>query len=105
PDQDVTTVQGIYPKFDDSEQIYSNFSKKVPLDNLESYLIGAATSIETELEFKSVPMTVEKSTSAGKILVNKLKNRYGNNLPFDENRVILPKIPNQDNSDYINASY
>ncbi|CAL4093154.1 unnamed protein product, partial [Meganyctiphanes norvegica] len=98
-------TQGMYPEIDAPEDIYSNFSNKVPLDNIESYLIGAAKSPDTEAEFKSVPMTVAKSTTAGEAPENKKKNRYRNNIPFDENRVILPTIPDQSSSDYINASY
>lgn len=37
--------------------------------------------------------------------VNKAKNRYDNVKPFDDNRVKIGKLLNEEGSDYINASY
>lgn len=44
-------------------------------------------------------------SSVAKLKCNKSKNRYGNIVPYDNNRVVLKKLCNEPGSDYINASY
>ena len=52
-----------------------------------------------KIHLKHYPMT------AGDSLANDDKHRFKNIKAFDYNRVILRKINNQEDSDYINASY
>ncbi|XP_069936126.1 receptor-type tyrosine-protein phosphatase epsilon [Cherax quadricarinatus] len=94
PDQDVTT-----------EVIYSNVSHKIPRAQAETYLARIIHSPGIEEEFKSVPAILDKSCSHGKLQDNLKKNRYRNNLPYDDTRVKLPLINDLPHSDYINANY
>ncbi|XP_037781153.1 tyrosine-protein phosphatase Lar-like [Penaeus monodon] len=84
--------------------IYENCSRKITQENLEAYLARAINSQDIDFEFKSVPVSMQKSCSYGERMENKRKNRYRNNLPYDETRIRLPMLPDQPFSDYINAS-
>jgi hypothetical protein len=45
------------------------------------------------------------TSAVAKLPRNKLKNRYGNIVPYDSNRVVLKELAEEFGSDYINASY
>lgn len=54
---------------------------------------------------KTLPRGETKPCTYGKLPQNKTKNRYGNLIAYDENRVILNVLPDSPYSDYINANY
>ncbi|XP_074593902.1 protein tyrosine phosphatase 69D isoform X2 [Brevipalpus obovatus] len=58
-------------------------------------------------EFDRLNEVIEdaKSSCVGSLDMNMAKNRYNFIIPYDINRVILPPLPNKDNSTYINASF
>ncbi|KAJ3608007.1 hypothetical protein NHX12_025058 [Muraenolepis orangiensis] len=57
-------------------------------------------------EYESfIPVGVEQTRKAAIIPDNKAKNRFTNVLPYDWSRVKLSPLIQEDNSDYINASY
>ncbi|XP_022092211.1 receptor-type tyrosine-protein phosphatase kappa-like [Acanthaster planci] len=56
-------------------------------------------------DYEDLPAPVKHACSVGKKRANKEKNRYANILPYDDTRVVLEKLPNKPNSDYVNASY
>ncbi|CAH0560458.1 unnamed protein product [Brassicogethes aeneus] len=61
-----------------------------------------ATECGLKLQFSKLTKSAQAftySTQVAQVPENKIKNRYVNILPFDENRVILP------GGEYINASY
>ncbi|KAK4315072.1 hypothetical protein Pmani_013686 [Petrolisthes manimaculis] len=92
------------------ENIYENLqlNSRVPKNQLEAYLNKIISSLDTMQEFLSVAPNVGKSQSDGELPENKKKNRYRNNLPYNETRVKLSLISTQDtdkNSDYINANH
>ncbi|XP_069185096.1 receptor-type tyrosine-protein phosphatase S isoform X1 [Procambarus clarkii] len=87
------------------EDIYCNFSRRVAFDDVEAYLNKAIGAHDTSEDFMSVPSNVGKSMSVGEHLENKKKNRYRNNLPYDETRVELSVINNDPFSNYINANH
>ncbi|KAK3875697.1 hypothetical protein Pcinc_019444 [Petrolisthes cinctipes] len=62
-------------------------------------------SPDTDQEFKKIPYSMSKSCSDGDEAVNRKKNRYKNNLPYNDTRVKLPLANNKFGSDYINACY
>lgn len=84
--------------------IYENLGRKISQEHLEAYLARAINSQDIDFEFKSVPVSMPKSCSYGERMENKRKNRYRNNLPYDDTRIELPMLPDQPFSDYINAS-
>ncbi|XP_042869783.1 receptor-type tyrosine-protein phosphatase epsilon-like [Penaeus japonicus] len=84
---------------------YENLAPKIPKANLNSYLTRIVHSQDLLDEFRSVPSIMKKSCSAAEIPMNRPKNRYKNNLPYNDTRVTLPTLPNVPHSDYINASY
>ena len=51
------------------------------------------------------PVGRDQSTSVAQREVNKHKNRYGNILPYDNSRVILPLMNGDPDTDYINGNY
>ncbi|XP_066967327.1 receptor-type tyrosine-protein phosphatase F-like isoform X2 [Macrobrachium rosenbergii] len=87
------------------EDTYTNLSRRIPFVNIEAYLLKAIHSNETDLEFNSVPKVLEKSCSHSEHPENRLKNRYKNNLPYNDTRIRLPRLPQMPFSDYINANY
>ncbi|XP_068224099.1 receptor-type tyrosine-protein phosphatase F-like [Palaemon carinicauda] len=89
----------------EDEEIYSNMNRRIRFENIEPYLLKAIHSKETDMEFDSVPKILEKSCSHSEHPENRLKNRYKNNLPYNDTRVRLPRLPKMPFSDYINANY
>ncbi|XP_068250948.1 receptor-type tyrosine-protein phosphatase S-like isoform X3 [Palaemon carinicauda] len=89
----------------EDEEIYSNIDRRIRFENIEPYLLKAIHSKETDMEFNSVPKVLEKSCSHSEHPENRLKNRYKNNLPYNDTRVRLPRLPQMPFSDYINANY
>ncbi|XP_071520633.1 receptor-type tyrosine-protein phosphatase mu-like isoform X1 [Panulirus ornatus] len=79
-------------------------ARRVYRAEAEAYLARAIHSPETEAEFLSVPASMSKSCSDAERQENRMKNRYGYNLPYNETRVKLACLPGF-SSDYINASY
>ncbi|XP_068225643.1 receptor-type tyrosine-protein phosphatase epsilon-like [Palaemon carinicauda] len=89
----------------EDEEIHSNTDGRIRFENIEPYLLKAIHSKETDMEFDSVPKVLEKSCSHSEHPENRLKNRYTNNLPYNDTRVRLPRLPQMPFSDYINANY
>ncbi|XP_047480810.1 receptor-type tyrosine-protein phosphatase T-like [Penaeus chinensis] len=84
--------------------VYENCSRRITLEHIEAYLARAINSQDIDFEFKGVPISMQKSCSYGERMENRRKNRYRNNLPYDDTRIALPLLPDQPDSDYINAS-
>ncbi|XP_063589592.1 receptor-type tyrosine-protein phosphatase mu-like [Penaeus indicus] len=84
--------------------VYENCSRRITQEHIEAYLARAINSQDIDFEFKSVPISMQKSCSHGEQMENRRKNRYRNNLPYDDTRIRLPSLPDQPCSDYINAS-
>ncbi|XP_069171279.1 receptor-type tyrosine-protein phosphatase mu [Procambarus clarkii] len=87
------------------EAVYVNLSRKILRTEVKTYLSNVIQSPDLELEFRSVPAMMGKSCSEGALEANRCKNRYKNNIPYDDTRVKLPFLSNDPYSDYINASY
>ncbi|XP_069171306.1 receptor-type tyrosine-protein phosphatase mu isoform X3 [Procambarus clarkii] len=88
-----------------TESEYANVSRRIPSAQVEAYLSRAIHSQDTDVEFKSVRVYMDKTCHDGQREEHRRKNRYKNNLPYDDTRVRLPPLPDQPHSDYINASY
>ncbi|XP_048255306.1 tyrosine-protein phosphatase 10D-like [Haliotis rufescens] len=67
-------------------------------------LSGDTSKEVMEGEFKKLPSSNIKPVNCASLDENEGKNRYKDILPFDATRVPL-EIENEDDSDYINASY
>lgn len=102
PEQEELVLEQSSPEGDPT---YENLARKVSKADLNTYLTRAVNSQDLVDEFKSVPSIMKKSCSEAEIPMNRQKNRYKNNLPYNDTRVALPPLPNAPHSDYINASY
>ncbi|KAK4321575.1 hypothetical protein Pmani_007645 [Petrolisthes manimaculis] len=102
PEQVIGAVGG---KENEEECIYLNLSTRITQADLEAYLSRAMFSPDTDQEFTNVPYIMPKSCSDGEMAVNKKKNRYKNNLSYNDTRVKLPLVNNEPDTDYINACY
>lgn len=89
----------------EGDPTYENLARKIPKADLNTYLTRAVNSQDLDIEFRSVPSIMKKSCSEAEIPMNRQKNRYKNNLPYNDTRVTLPVLSNVPHSDYINASY
>ncbi|XP_012937090.1 receptor-type tyrosine-protein phosphatase T [Aplysia californica] len=56
-------------------------------------------------EFQELPMGLIAFCDIARKQENRVKNRYGNIFAYDHSRVILDPLPNEPNSDYVNANY
>ncbi|KAK4325025.1 hypothetical protein Pmani_004370 [Petrolisthes manimaculis] len=98
----------VYANFslEEEEDIYVNLTQQpVSLEEVQAYLNSSIDSQETSYEFMSVPTTLDKSMDVGILPANKSKNRYKNNLPYDDTRVKLSVVADDPHSDYINANH
>ncbi|KZC07125.1 Receptor-type tyrosine-protein phosphatase T [Dufourea novaeangliae] len=77
----------------------------VHVKDFEDYVKHANDSGLLEKQYNILPRGQTKPWDYGKLPQNKPKNRYGNLIAYDENRVILEKLPQEPHSDYINANY
>ncbi|KAK4316530.1 hypothetical protein Pmani_012305 [Petrolisthes manimaculis] len=98
-------VLGVEEEENEDDGTYYYVCRRIFEDGLESYLSRAMFVLETDQEFKKIPYIMSKSCSDGEEAVNSKKNRYKNNLPYNDTRVKLPLVNNKLGSDYINACY
>nr|XP_027222755.1 receptor-type tyrosine-protein phosphatase S-like [Penaeus vannamei] len=63
---------------------------------------GGARSEDLLVEFKKIPVAFKRSTSYFSAPSNRAKNRYRNNILYDDTRVVLQ---GKEGGDYINASF
>ncbi|XP_066955308.1 receptor-type tyrosine-protein phosphatase epsilon-like isoform X2 [Macrobrachium rosenbergii] len=94
----------LYVDTEEDECIYANTSRRILRSEIESYLNMTINSKKALHEFKTIPEYLKDATIGAKPS-NKKKNRYRNNLPYDETRVKLSIINNDPSSDYINANH
>ncbi|XP_050687645.1 receptor-type tyrosine-protein phosphatase T-like isoform X2 [Eriocheir sinensis] len=97
----------------EDEPIYENLNpqaslattSQVPYEEVEGYLNKMIGSKEIGDDFRTVPGTLNKSMVVALFPEHRGKNRYKNNLPFDDTRVVLSKLDDDPSSDYINANH
>ncbi|XP_063613434.1 receptor-type tyrosine-protein phosphatase epsilon-like isoform X1 [Penaeus indicus] len=87
------------------ENVGSATANRIARVELEAYLNKVIGTQDAADDFKKIPATMDKSMAYGEQLQVKKKNRFRNNLPFDETRVKLSVINNDPFSDYINANH
>ncbi|XP_043262792.1 receptor-type tyrosine-protein phosphatase F-like [Colletes gigas] len=98
PDSDDTTlVNYVNPK--------EEATSLVKVKDFEDYVRQAIDSGLLDRQYNILPRGQTKPWTYGKLPQNKSKNRYGNLIAYDENRVILNILPDDPYSDYINANY
>ncbi|XP_064108904.1 receptor-type tyrosine-protein phosphatase delta-like [Macrobrachium nipponense] len=96
--------EALYVNIEEGECIYANTSRRILRSEVESYLNMTINSKKALHEFKTIPDYLRDAT-VGTKPSNKKKNRYRNNLPYDETRVRLSIINNDPSTDYINANH
>lgn len=79
--------------------------KGVQVADLATYVTKKKTKDNFVTEYEMLPQGQLYSWDIASKPENKTKNRYGNIIPYDESRVVLPVINDNPHSDYINASY
>ncbi|KAG7153392.1 Receptor-type tyrosine-protein phosphatase gamma-like, partial [Homarus americanus] len=85
------------------EAFPSNLIKK---EQLEDYLNHAIRSGAIDEEFQNIPPRFNKTVDIATLPSNRRKNRYTNNLPYDDTRVVLSTNSLEyPKSDYINANF
>ncbi|XP_071799860.1 receptor-type tyrosine-protein phosphatase T-like isoform X2 [Asterias amurensis] len=82
----------------------------IPLSELKDYVSKKKKETYKEgngflFDYESLPDFDRHSCERAKDDKNKEKNRYVNVIPYDFSRVVLEKLPDQPDSDYVNASY
>ncbi|XP_033180286.1 receptor-type tyrosine-protein phosphatase kappa-like isoform X1 [Bombus impatiens] len=77
----------------------------IKVEDLEDYVKRAIDSGLLDRQFDMLPRGQTSPSEYGMLPQNKSKNRYGNLIAYDANRVILEKLPDDPYSDYINATY
>ncbi|XP_033331978.2 uncharacterized protein LOC117223682 isoform X1 [Megalopta genalis] len=104
----VTSVYGdsvVLVNSEDTNQKENNSSSLVKVKDFEDYVKQAIESGLLDNQYNPLPRGQTKPWDYGKLPQNKPKNRYGNLIAYDENRVVLEKLPDDPYSDYINANY
>ncbi|XP_059166864.1 multiple epidermal growth factor-like domains protein 10 isoform X2 [Physella acuta] len=76
----------------------------IPIKDLNSFILSHDSSFYLE-QFTKIPDPMGATMEAAHHEDNKLKNRYKNVSPYDHSRVYLETDTNQNDGDYINASY
>ncbi|XP_037078304.1 receptor-type tyrosine-protein phosphatase kappa-like [Pollicipes pollicipes] len=96
------------PEGPQGEHIYENlkamqinFSRIALSDLMEA----ARNTAQLNAQIMSVSSGLARPCDYGRQLPNRTKNRYANLIAYDDSRVILDKMPEDDYSDYINANY
>ncbi|XP_063863500.1 uncharacterized protein LOC135102341 isoform X3 [Scylla paramamosain] len=111
---DSREVRGHFRYDEQDEAIYENLKPeelsafiltRTPVAEVEAYLNKVIGSKEAGDDFRTVPSTVTKSMTVAQRPENKGKNRFRNNHPYDDTRVVLPCVHGDPNSDYINANH
>ncbi|GFG28415.1 hypothetical protein Cfor_12634 [Coptotermes formosanus] len=91
----------VEPKLSPSQR----FSHRIAIGDLEKYVKEGLTSGELQRQHALFPRGQTRPWAYGCLPQNKAKNRYGNLVAYDETRVVLKKLPEDQFSDYINANY
>ncbi|XP_076067849.1 uncharacterized protein LOC143040605 isoform X2 [Oratosquilla oratoria] len=93
------------PPFFDDDSAYVNIGQRIQRNEIESFLNNVIVKGMFD-QFVNIPVICqEKSNNDGQNTNNRKKNRYRNNLPYDQTRVRLSIIDNDPYSDYINANH
>ncbi|KAK3090599.1 hypothetical protein FSP39_012997, partial [Pinctada imbricata] len=108
----VDTLEDTDPNDNLNEPIYANVNTKrqsepIKIADLYDY-IRSNKKNECEgfkKEFAELPIGLMALCETAKKPENRPKNRYGNITAYDHSRVVLEPLPNEPNSDYINANY
>ncbi|XP_060578346.1 uncharacterized protein LOC132735420 isoform X2 [Ruditapes philippinarum] len=91
------------------EPVYSNDSsgpKPIQISQLRNVCQSAKNNPSSlYAEFQTLPYGLQFDVSEARSKQYKSKNRYKDMYPYNANRVILPEIPGDNASTYINASY
>ncbi|CAN7975950.1 unnamed protein product, partial [Ixodes persulcatus] len=80
-------------------------SKPIPVAGLQEYVQRMLICEGFKQEYTGQGRGPQYPTSEGQRLENRIKNRYGNQLPYDHSRVKLKPTAGIAFSDYINANY
>lgn len=87
------------------EEMRKETTSLTKVKDFEDYVREAIQSGLLDKQYETFPRGQTRPWDYGKLPQNKPKNRYGNLIAYDETRVILKKLPDDDYSDYINANY
>ncbi|XP_012261958.2 receptor-type tyrosine-protein phosphatase delta-like [Athalia rosae] len=84
---------------------HSSNSSHIKVKAFEEYVKECISKNLLDPQYALYERGLTKSYEYGRLPPNVSKNRYKNLTAYDENRVVLDKLPDDPYSDYINASY
>lgn len=96
---------------DDSDDDSTNtepeedISHVIAVEDLENYITEGLSNSDLKNQFKAIPRGHNYSCRVARHPNNRMKNRYGNLLPYDHSRVSLKSTHDDTFSEYINANY
>ncbi|XP_013415221.1 receptor-type tyrosine-protein phosphatase kappa isoform X1 [Lingula anatina] len=92
--------------YTDAEPLYGNVEQgtDIPVAQIMHIMLWKTRELMKE-EYEKLSKDLQAACTAGRKPENNIKNRFKNILPYDHSRIVLDKLPDDPQSDYINANY
>ncbi|KAK3606325.1 hypothetical protein CHS0354_041959 [Potamilus streckersoni] len=105
-DGDVSDKMSDWEFENDADCYYNLDTKRIIVDDLADYLVhGIYSSTAIELEYQALVSGPQSEMTIALKQNNRQKNRYKGIYAYDKTRVVLDPLPDEPDSDYINACF